>query len=127
MSLTHLSLISERDYPLTFWCNIYSKSNNKRIQGGFIMVVSFDAFVFLTIIQIIVCIVYFPFISFRRSETWNKILQLCLSSTLLLTSLFRIPMEVQFNKSYDLSIFSVIGWFIIALFLAFYLGRSSRH
>ena len=90
------------------------------------MVVSFDIYGLLNIVQLIVCIVYLLFILFRRSETWNKILRLCFISVLLLINLFQIPMEVQLDKSYGLSIFLVILWFINALRLTFELGRDSH-
>ena len=91
------------------------------------MVVSIDIYGLLNIVQLIVCNVYLLFfIFFRRSETWNKILRLCFISVLLLINLFQIPMEVQLDKSYGLSIFLVILWFINALMLTFELGRDSH-
>jgi len=90
------------------------------------MVVSFDIYELLNIVELIVCIVYLPFIFFRRSETWNKILRLCFMSALLLINLFQISMEVQLDKSYGFSVFLVILWFINALMLTFELGRDSH-
>ena len=90
------------------------------------MVVSFDIYELLKIIELIVCIVYLPFIFFRRSETWNKILRLCFTSALLIINLFQISMEVQLDKSYGSSILLVILWFINALMLTFELGRDSH-
>lgn len=90
------------------------------------MLVSCDIYELLNIIELIVCFVYLFFIYFRRSETWNKILRLCLMSALLLINLFEISMEVQLDKPYGFSIFIVIFWFIYALMLTFKLGRDSH-
>ena len=94
------------------------------------MVVSFDAYEFLRIIGLIGCIVlllFTFFIYFRDSETWSKVLWLCLISILLLINLFLIAMEGQLGKPYGFSIFFAILLFIAALLMAFYLGRNSRH
>ena len=90
------------------------------------MVVSFDIYAFLNIIELIVCIVYLSFIFFRRSEKWNQILRLCFMSALLLINLFQISMEVQLDKPYGFSIFLVIFWFINALMLTFDMGKDSH-
>ena len=88
------------------------------------MVVSFDIYAVLDFVELIVCIVYLPFIFFRRNETWNSVLRLSLASALLFINLFQIPMEIQMDKSYVMSIVLVSLWFINALTLSFKLGRD---
>ena len=89
------------------------------------MVVSFNIYEVLSVINLIVCLVYFPFIFFRRNETWNRVLRLSLMSVSMLINLFQIPMEVQMGKSYVLSIVIVILWFSNALMTTFDLGKNS--
>ena len=88
------------------------------------MVVSFDIYELLNIIEVIVSLVYLFFFFFRRSETWTKVLRLCFASALMLINLFQISMEVQLGKSYGFTIFLVILWFINALVQTVELSRD---
>ena len=88
------------------------------------MVVSFDIYELLNIIEVIVSLVYLFFIFFRRSETWNKVLRLCFASALMLINLFQISMEVQLGKSYGFTIFLVILCFISGLMRTLGLSRD---
>ena len=89
-----------------------------------VMLVSFDIYVLLEVIEIIICMVYLLFTFYRRNETWNKKLRLGLVSTMLLINLFQIPMEVKKDKSCIISIGLVILWFYNALAIVFQLGEN---
>lgn len=86
------------------------------------MVESFDIYAILNGIGVIVLIVLCIFIFYRRSETWNEIVRLCLSIVLMLINLFKIPVEVQIDRPYETSMFLVILWFMVALLITVDLG-----
>lgn len=88
------------------------------------MVVSFDIYEVLCVVDLVACLVQFFFFFFRKDETWTKVVRLVLVSGMVLINLFQIPMEIQMDKSYGWSIALVIMWFVNALIITFELGRD---
>ena len=88
------------------------------------MVVSFDIYEVLCVVDVGACLVQFLFLFFRKDETWTKVVRLVLVSGMVLINLFQIPMEIQMDKSYGLSIALVILGFVYALIITFELGRN---
>lgn len=88
------------------------------------MVVSFDIYEVLCVVDLVACLVQFFFIFFHKDETWTKVVRLVLVSGMVLINIFQIPMEISMDKSYGWSITLAILWFINALWISFDLGQD---
>ena len=89
------------------------------------MVVSFDIYAVLNVVELIVVLIFGVFIFYKRNETLGRVMRLITSSILLIINVFQIPMEIQLDKSYGLTIFLIILWFIDALSETYYLGKDN--
>jgi hypothetical protein len=89
------------------------------------MVVSFDIYAVLNVVELIVVLIFGVFIFFKRQETFNKVIRLITTSILLIINVFQLPMEIQMDKSYGLTIFLIIIWFINALMVTYDLGSDN--
>lgn len=89
------------------------------------MVVFFDIYAVLNVVELIVLLIFGVFIFFKRQETFNKVIRLITTSILLIINVFQLPMEIQMDKSYGLTIFLIIMWFIIALMVTYDLGSDN--
>lgn len=89
------------------------------------MVVSFDIYAVLNVVELIVVLIFGVFIFFKRQETFNKVIRLITTSILLIINVFQLPMEIQMDKSYGLTIFLIIMWFINALMVTYDLGSDN--
>ena len=89
------------------------------------MVVSFDIYAVLNVVELIVVLIFGVFIFFKRQETFNKVIRLITSSILLIINVFQLPMEIQLEKSYDFTIFLIIMWLLNALIVAYDLGNDN--
>lgn len=89
------------------------------------MVVSFDIYAVLNVVELIVLLIFGVFIFFKRQETFNKVIRLITTSILLIINVFQLPMEIQMDKSYGLTIFLIIMWFINALMVTYDLGSDN--
>ena len=81
------------------------------------MMVSFDIYAVLNVIELIVVLVFGVFIFVKREETYNKVIRLICVCILFLINVFQLPMEIQMEKSYALTIFLIILWFVNILLL----------
>ena len=95
------------------------------MSGYQIMVVSFDIYAVLNVVELIVVLIFGVFIFFKRQETFNKVIRLITTSILLIINVFQLPMEIQMDKSYGLTIFLIIIWFINALMVTYDLGSDN--
>lgn len=89
------------------------------------MVVFFDIYAVLNVVELIVLLIFGVFIFFKRQETFNKVIRLITTSILLIINVFQLPMEIQMDKSYGLTIFLIIMWFIYALMVTYDLGSDN--
>ena len=89
------------------------------------MVVSFDIYEVLDVVELIVVLIFGVFIFFKRQETFNKVIRLITTSILLIINVFQLPMEIQMDKSYGMTIFLIIMWFINALMVTYDLGSDN--
>ena len=89
------------------------------------MVVSFDIYAVLNVVELIVVLIFGVFIFYKRNETLGRVMRLITSSILLIINVFQITMEIQLDKSYGLTIFLIILWFIDALSATYYLGKDN--
>ena len=89
------------------------------------MVVSFDIYAVLNVVELIVVLIFGVFIFYKKNETLGRVMRLITSSILLIINVFQIPMEIQLDKSYGLTIFLIILWFIDALSATYYLGKDN--
>lgn len=89
------------------------------------MVVSFDIYAVLNVVELIVVLIFGVFIFFKRQEIFNKVIRLITTSILLIINVFQLPMEIQLEKSYGLTIFLIIMWFLNALMVAYDLGNDN--
>lgn len=89
------------------------------------MVVSFDIYEVLNVIELLALIPFGVFIFLHREETHARVVRLVSASILLILNLVEIPMQIQMGESYVMSIVLVIMWFINALTATFSLGRDS--
>ena len=89
------------------------------------MVVSFDIYEVLNVVELIVVLIFGVFIFYKRKETFNKVIRLITTSILLIINVFQLPMEIQMDKSYGLTIFLIIIWFVNALMVTFDLGSDN--
>lgn len=89
------------------------------------MVVSFDIYAVLNVVELIVVLIFGVFIFWKRNETLGRVIRLITSSILLIINVFQIPMEIQMDKSYGLTIFLIILWFIDALSATYDLGKDN--
>lgn len=89
------------------------------------MSVNFDAYVVLDVLAKILTIPFFILASFKRNETYSRIIQLICTSALLIINLIQIPMQIHMEESYTQNIILVILWFISSLCTAFSLGEDS--
>lgn len=89
------------------------------------MVVSFDIYEVLNVVELIVVLIFGVFIFFKRKETFNKVIRLITTSTLLIINVFQLPMEIQMDKSYGMTIFLIIMWFVNALMVTYDLGSEN--
>lgn len=89
------------------------------------VVVSFDIYAVLNVVELIVLLIFGVFIFFKRQETFNKVIRLITTSILLIINVFQLPMEIQMDKSYGLTIFLIIMWFINALMVTYDLGSDN--
>lgn len=89
------------------------------------MVVSFDIYAVLNVVELIVVLVFGVFVFFKRRETLGKVIRLITTSVLLIINVFQIPMEIHLEKSYAMTIFLIIIWLINALGVAYDLGKEN--
>lgn len=89
------------------------------------MVVSFDIYEVISVIELITLIPFGIFIFLHRNETHARVVRLVCSSLLLIFNLVQIPMEIQMGKSYVMTMVLVVMWFIYALTTTFSLGKDS--
>lgn len=88
--------------------------------------VSFDIYAVLNVIELIVVLVFGVFIFVKREETYNKVIRLICVCILFLINVFQLPMEIQMEKSYALTIVLIILWFVNIASIAFELGKNKK-
>ena len=88
------------------------------------MVVSFNIYEVMSVVELIAGIVFLILFCVNRDKTWNKVIRLSLVSGIFFINLFRIPMEIQMNKSYAASFVIVILCFFNAVIISWNLGND---
>lgn len=90
------------------------------------VVLSFDIDIHvLYALELIVVSIFIVFTFYNRQETFNKIMRLIMVSILFIINVILLPMEIQLEKSYGLTIFLIIIWFINALLITYDLGKDN--
>lgn len=91
------------------------------------MVVSIDIYSVLTVVELIVVLIFGVFIFFKRNEILGIVMRLITSIILMTINVFQIPMEIQMDKSYGMTIFLVIMWCVDAIMAAYDLGKKNNN
>ena len=91
------------------------------------MVVSIDIYSVLTVVELIVVLIFGVFIFFKRNEILGIVMRLITSIILMTIYVFQIPMEIQMDKSYGMTIFLVIMWCVDAIMAAYVLGKKNNN
>lgn len=88
------------------------------------MVVTIDLGLVLSVVELIACIAYLVFLFVGKEETYSKVIRTATASAIVVINAFQIPMDIQMEKSYVLSIAMVIIWLINVVISAVSLGND---
>lgn len=91
------------------------------------MLVSIDIYTVLNVVELIVVLIFGVFVFFKRNDKLGIVMRLITSVILLTINVFQIPMEIQMDKSYGMTIFLVIMWCVDAIMAAHDLGKKDNN
>ena len=88
------------------------------------MVVSFDIYAVINVVELILCVAYLVFIFVGREETYSKVIRLISACSIIVINTCQIPMQIALEKSYGSSIFMIILWLLNVVMVSVSLGSD---